>query len=99
VRRIRILLVVCMLVVSGGAAWAQPASVEDGASWGSWSRWVEAAKVWLSGLWSGGSSELSPEAETRAVTVGEPAGVETMDGETCTDPTKLWQGCAPDPNG
>lgn len=98
-KRIRILLVVCLLVLSGGTAWAQPALTDGEAAWNSWSQWLEAAKVWLSVMWIGGSNEPSPESETSALEVGGRTGVHEMDGETCSPTDPLWRGATCDPDG
>jgi hypothetical protein len=98
--RLRIAVSVCVLLLWGGAAWAQPSvGLQPEVSGVSWSAWLGELTEWLAGLWPAEPSrEGVTSLQERSGEGGDlPSGPTTADGETCQP--GLWQGCAADPNG
>jgi hypothetical protein len=98
--RLWIAVAVCVLLLWGGAAWAQPSvGLQPEVSGASWSAWLVELTEWLEGLWP---AEPSREGVTSlqgrsGQAGGLPSGPTTADGETCRP--GLWESCAADPDG
>lgn len=102
-----VVVAVCLLTLSGGAAWAQPAPGGETPTITSWSGWVQGVQAWLVGLWPGasGSQEApAPEATYQAQedpddggsTALELPGTSLETSESCKPG---FETCSADPNG
>lgn len=103
--RTRIALVVCVLVLSAGAAWAQPAPPAEGPAWTAWGSWLQGVQGWLLELWTG---ELEGSKTVPAYQAAQDSGEDdsndldlsggvTSANDSCEP--GLFESCSADPNG